>query len=459
MWKFQLILGFEVADVGGTVEQQWRVGVVRGGLRGSHIEFVFQFAYQLLQHIFHADYACGRAEFVDHYGQVALALLKFAEQGEQGLGFGDDEDLVHDLSNFHLRDAFGGRRGDDAETETEARPTHQIFGVEYADDVFGTALRIIHRDARTLLVDYAREGFVEIEVGGKRKNSGAWDHHLPRRDVIELKRIQQHLFLRGRKLSGGVSGGDDQLEFVGRVDGPVADVAGSEGAENEPGGAAHADGERSGEGEKDVHGRGDREGDSLGALQRQRLRNEFPEDHVQASDTDKRHGHGDGMSVDGGIGHATDPTLEQSRQDRFAEPAQSQTGNGDSQLHAVDDAAELLMKFEDGACAGAASFDQLLDASFADADERELGCGEESIGRHQEQDDEHPQQHVCNHGTLILTFQRDKSSAFGEFTIQSRVDPWHSPGMHSCSPGFRKLRASALAIPRMKPLFFDGPVG
>jgi len=44
-------------------------------------------------------------------------------------------------------------------------------------------------------------------------------------------------------------------------------------------------------------------------------------------------------------------------------------------------------------------------AGFADADQRELGRGEEGIDRHQEQDDEHPQQHVRNHGTLILTFK------------------------------------------------------
>src|SRR5208282_2811438 len=78
-----------------------------------------------------------------------------------------------------------------------------------------------------------------------------------------------------------------------------------------------------------------------------------------------------------------------------------------SELNAIHDAAELLVKFEDGAGAGAVGFDQLLDARLAHADERELGCGEEGIGRYQEQDNEHPQQHVCNYGSLILTFQRD----------------------------------------------------
>src|SRR5208337_580227 len=76
--------------------------------------------------------------------------------------------------------------------------------------------------------------------------------------------------------------------------------------------------------------------------------------------------------------------IKQARQNRLAQPAQSQTGNGNSQLHAVHYAAELLVEFEDGAGAHAVGFDQLLDARFAHADERELGCGKEGIDRHQE---------------------------------------------------------------------------
>ena len=50
--------------------------------------------------------------------------------------------------------------------------------------------------------------------------------------------------------------------------------------------------------------------------------------------------------------------------------------------------------------------DKLLDAGVAHTHQGEFRCCEEGIGRHQEQDDKHPQQHVRNHGTLILTFQR-----------------------------------------------------
>ena len=299
--------------------------------------------------------------------------------------------------------------------EAQPRPTHQVLGVKHADNMFGTTLRIVDRDARVLIVDHPRQGFVQVQVGGQRKDSGPRHHHLTRGDVVEFERIQQHLFLRGRELAGVVRGGYDELEFVGGVNRAVADLAGAEGAQDETSRAAHANGQGAGDGQEDVHGRGDRQGNPLGPLQGERLRNQFAEDHVQAGDHHEGDRDGDGMSVDQRVRHASDPALEQSRQNRLAQPAQGQAGDGDSQLHAVDDAAELLVKFEDGAGAHAVGFDQLLDAGFAHADQRELGCGEEGIGRHQEQDDEHPQQHVCNHGTLILTFQRDNRLADENF--------------------------------------------
>ena len=118
---------------------------------------------------------------------------------------------------------------------------------------------------------------------------------------------------------------------------------------------------------------------------------------MQAGDGDEGDGDSDGVGVEDGVGDGADPGLEEARQGRLAKPAQAEASDGDSELDAVNDALKLLMKLEDGASAGAVGFDELEDAGFADADERELGRGEESIGRYQEQDNEHPQQHVRNH--------------------------------------------------------------
>ena len=60
--------------------------------------------------------------------------------------------------------------------QAQAHPAHQVFVIEHADDVLGAALRIVDRDARVLAFDHAGQGFVELQVGGQRKNVGAGDH-------------------------------------------------------------------------------------------------------------------------------------------------------------------------------------------------------------------------------------------------------------------------------------------
>src|SRR5580700_6279321 len=236
---------------------------------------------------------------------------------------------MHDLADFHLRNAL--RRGKSGGgTQALAGPAHEIFGVEDSDDVFGATLRIVDGDAGVLIVDYAGEGFVEVEIGGQRKNSGARDHHLAGRDAVEFEGIEQHLFLRRGELAGVVRGGDDKLEFVGRVDRAVADFASAEGAEDESGDAAHADRDRARDGEKDVYGCGYGQGDALGALQGERLGDEFAEDHVQAGDGDEGNGDGNGVGVKDGVWDAADPGLEEARQHGLAEPAEAEAGDRDS---------------------------------------------------------------------------------------------------------------------------------
>jgi len=72
-----------------------------------------------------------------------------------------------------------------------------------------------------------------------------------------------------------MGGGYDQFEFVGRVDGAVADFARAKGPEDKARSAAHAEGQGGGEGQKNFHGRGYGEGHALGSLQRERLGNQF----------------------------------------------------------------------------------------------------------------------------------------------------------------------------------------
>ena len=83
-----------------------------------------------------------------------------------------------------------------------------------------------------------------------------------------------HFFLRFWNLAELAAGGDDELEFVGGVDGAAAArVAGSEEAQDEAAGAAHEEEQRTRDGQERFHRSGDGQRDLLGALQGQSLRN------------------------------------------------------------------------------------------------------------------------------------------------------------------------------------------
>ena len=102
---------------------------------------------------------------------------------------------------------------------------------------------------------------------------------------------------------------------------------------------------------------------------------------------------------------AVSPMCQYSSDDGFANPAQGQADNSDSQLDAVYYFVEIAVEFLDGAGADAMGLNELLNASVADAHQGELRRREERVGCHQQQNQEHPKQHVGDHGWVILTFQ------------------------------------------------------
>ena len=78
----------------------------RGFGRGD-VEFVFDFADQLLKNILDRDDAGGGTELVDHDREVTPALFEFVQQFGEDFGLGDDQNIVHDLADLHARDARG----------------------------------------------------------------------------------------------------------------------------------------------------------------------------------------------------------------------------------------------------------------------------------------------------------------------------------------------------------------
>ncbi len=184
--------------------------------------------------------------------------------------------------------------------------------------------------------------------------------------------------------------------------GSVANVVGSESPQHQTCNPGHDGRQRPGEGEEDVHGRRDRQSHSLGTLERERLWNQLTQDYVQPGDQSEGDGNRAGVCIHGGVRNVSDRRFEQAGEHGLAYPTERQAANGHTQLHAIDDALELLVQLQDCSGTHAAGFNQLLDSRFADADQRKLGRCEERIGCHQEQDEKHPQQHIRNHGGIIL---------------------------------------------------------
>ena len=164
-------------------------------MRANHIEFIFKLADQLLKDILDGDDADGGAELIYHHGEMAAAVFEFVEEIGQRLGFGDDQDIAHDVA-----DGQGRRRGQRLgrglrALETELHPAHQVLGVEHADDGFGTAGGIVNRDAGVLLLDDFGDGFLERHVAGKRKNVRARHHDFAGGDGFQIEGVVEQFLL------------------------------------------------------------------------------------------------------------------------------------------------------------------------------------------------------------------------------------------------------------------------
>src|ERR1700691_1903568 len=334
---------------------------------------------------------------------ITPALFEFVEEFGEDFGFGNDQDIVHDLADLGTRDARCQRLAEI--DEAEAHPADEFLVIKDADDVFGATLRVVNRDTRVLPFDDAVEGFIEGEVGGQRKNIGTSDHDFADGDAVEFDGVVDHLFLRGGNLADLAAGGDDELEFVGGVDGAAAaGITGAEKPQDQASGAAHEKKYGACEGEERFHGSSHSQGDLLGALQGESLGDEFAEQDVEIGDEAEGDDDGDAVGVDGRVRnlmHKAQRTY-QLGDHGFADPAQSQADDGDAELDAVDDFVEVLMQALDDTGAGAAGFNELLDAGVANTDQGELRGGEKRIRCHQEKDQEHAEQHKGDHLGVIL---------------------------------------------------------
>ncbi len=110
------------------------------------------------------------------------------------------------------------------------------------------------------------------------KNIRPSHHDFADGDVVEFDGRVNHFFLRLGNLAELAAGGDDELEFIRRVNGAAATgFAGTEESQHQTAGAAHEEEQGASEGEESFHGCGDGEGYLLGALEGECFRDELTE--------------------------------------------------------------------------------------------------------------------------------------------------------------------------------------
>ena len=88
----------------------------------------------------------------------------------------------------------------------------------------------------------------------------------------------------------------------------------------------------------------------------------------------------DQVGIEGGVGQCLEPVPEEAGDDGFADPAEGEAAEGDSELDGGEEVVEVLLEAADGACSEDVLSDELLDAGFADADQGKLGGDEEAVG-------------------------------------------------------------------------------
>jgi len=140
-------------------------------------------------------------------------------------------------------------------------------------------------------------------------------------------------------------------------------------------------------------GGGNRDRQGVCTAQGERFRDQFAEHDMEVGDDaeSKSHGHDGGdvrvhRNVCGRVGEQAHPVQEDAGHQGFADPAQGQRTKGDAELHGGKKIVELPLQQAHGARAGYTVGQHLLDACFADGNQRELRGHEKTVGQDQHGD-------------------------------------------------------------------------
>ena len=176
------------------------------------VELVFDFAHDLLEHVFHGEQAGHGAEFIHHQRHVRVPLAKLLEHLHQRFGFGHDERLAHDVR----------------EIETAARDGRRAWLTRRSCQRRSMSLK---KTAPTICSGFSsqtgrRECWLSTMVSstsssdasdGDRDDLAARLHDFAHGEIVEIEHAVDHVFLQFGQVAGEPAGTDDEFEFFGRV--------------------------------------------------------------------------------------------------------------------------------------------------------------------------------------------------------------------------------------------------
>ena len=103
------------------------------------------------------------------------------------------------------------------------------------------------------------------------------------------------------------------------------------------------------------------------------------------------------LSVSRGDGQSVQPSLNDTRGQRFAEPAQGQRAKGDAELDGGEKVVQVALQAANGAGAGDGGGQHLLDAGVAERDKGELGGHKEGVSQDEQADSDELEQRKTGH--------------------------------------------------------------
>ena len=223
----------------------------------------------------------------------------------------------------------------------EVHDAGDVLGVDDTDDAVrvglgparGIGLALVDRDAGVLLLDDARAGPLDGQVGGEGEDLAARSHDLAHSDVVQLDGAVDDLFLERGKQAHAAGRGGDQLELLGRVDGALAMQRRVEETQHAGSGTVHQADGRAADANDDVHGAGDGEGDALGALQSEGFGDKLTQQEFKVGDCGEGNDDSGAMRVEESVGAGVrsasarrDRAASGRRRVHRASPARAQPG-------------------------------------------------------------------------------------------------------------------------------------